>query len=267
ARRTANEFQKTSRALAQHLLKAIPEANKSDLEAVFELGVLTDELMGAGTWSKMTDSERSQMSSAYRRALREIADGYGSRGKMRLLHLEEKDNSAEAMCLLGPFDLLLKLRFIRHDETWHLVEIVESGTNLNTISEAVRPTIPAIENARAGRKAVIVPTDVSRVLLLLQTDANKALAVAEAALKTKPSDPGLRLLKAITLLNVEKKDEGIKLLRELSNEAFLPAVYRLARELSLSEDEKLKAESITFYKRYTELEPHDSRGFHDLAVA
>jgi tetratricopeptide (TPR) repeat protein len=266
ARRTANEFQKTSRALAQHLLKAIPEANKSDLEAVFELGVLTDELMGAGTWSKMTDSERSQMSSAYRRALREITDGYGSRGKMRLLHLEEKDNSAEAMCLLGPFDLLLKLRFIRHDDTWHLVEIVESGTNLNTISEAVRPTITAIENARAGRKAMIVPTDVSRVLLLMNSNADKALTVAEDALKTKPSDAGLRLLKALTLLNLKKRDEGTKLLRELSNEGVVPAVYRLASELNHSEDEKLKAEANSFYKRYTELEPHDPRGWRNLAI-
>ena len=265
-RRNVTEFQKSPKALAQHLLKAIPGANKSDLEAVLDLGILTDELMGAGAWSKMTDSERSQMSSAYRRAVHEITDGYGSAGKMRLLHLEEKENSAEAITLLGPFDLLLKLRFIRRDGMWHLVEIVENDTNLNTIAEAVKPTITAIENARAGRKAVVVPTDVSRVLLLLNSNAEKALTIVEGALKTKPSDPDLRLLKALTLLNLEKRDEGIKLLRELTNEGFVPAVYRLASELHHSEDEKLKLEAITFYKRYTELEPHDSRGFRDLAI-
>jgi tetratricopeptide (TPR) repeat protein len=222
--------------------------------------------MGAGSWSKMTGSERNQMSSAYRRALHEITDGFGSTGKMRLLHLEEKENSAEAICLLGPLDLLLKLRFIRRDDMWHLVEIVESDTNLNTISETVKPTITAIENARAGRKAVVIPTDISRVLLLINSNADKALTVVEDALKSKPSNPGLRLLKAIALLNLQKRDEGLKLLRELSNEGFAPAVYRLASELNHSEDEKLKAESIILYKRYTELEPHDARGFHDLAV-
>jgi tetratricopeptide (TPR) repeat protein len=269
ARRSVTEFQKTPKALAQHLIKAIPAANRSDLEAVLDLGILTDELMGAGSWSKMNDSERSQMSSAYRRALHEIIEGYGHKDvipKMRLLHLEEKDNSAEAVCLLGPFDLLMKLRFIRRDDMWHLVEILQSDTDLNTISEAVKPTITAIENARAGRKALIVPTDVSRVLLLLQSNPNKALEVAEGALKTNPSDPGLRHLKALTLLNLKKRDEAIKLLRELCDEGFAPAVYRLASELNHSEDEKLKAESITIYKRYTELEPHDSRGFRDLAV-
>src|SRR6185369_18025974 len=103
-------------------------ANKSDLEAVLDLGILTDELMGAGTWSKLNDSERNLMSSAYRRALHEIIDGYGqndSTAKMRLLHLEEKENTAEAICLL-PFNVLLKLRLARRNDTWYLVEIVET---------------------------------------------------------------------------------------------------------------------------------------------
>jgi tetratricopeptide (TPR) repeat protein len=265
ARRSVTEFQKTPKALAQHLIKAIPAANRSDLEAVLDLGILTDELMGAGSWSKMNDSERNQMSSAYRRALHEIIEGYGVGAKMRLLHLEEKDNSAEAICL-GPYDLVLKLRFIRRDDMWHLVEIVESDTNLNTIAEVVKPTITAIENARAGRKAVIVPTDVTRVLLLLHSNPDKAFEVVEGALKTKPSDPGLRQLKALTLLNLKKRDEAIKLLRELGDEGFAPAVYRLASELNHSEDEKLRAAAIPLYKRYTELAPHDARGFRNLAV-
>nr|AUN35729.1 TPR domain-containing protein [uncultured bacterium] len=268
ARRTVTEFQKTPKALAQHLLKAIPEANKSDLEAVLDLGILTDELMGAGTWSKLNDSERNLMSSAYRRALHEIIDGYGqndSTAKMRLLHLEEKENTAEAICLL-PFNVLLKLRLARRNDTWYLVEIVETDTNLNAISEVIKPTVTYIENARAGRKAAIVPTEFTRALLLIHTNADKALAVVDDALKTKPSDPGLRLLKTLALLNVDKKDEAIKLLRELSNEGFVPAVYRLAAALSRSEDEKLKAEATPLYKRYTELEPHDPRGFRDLAI-
>jgi len=268
ARRSVTDFQKTPKALAQHLLKAIPTANRSDIEAVLDLGILTDELMGTGTWSKMNDAERNQMSSAYRRVLHEIIDGYGRKDatlKMRLLHLEENDNSAEAICLLGPYDLL-KLRFIRRDDIWYLVEIVQSDANLHTVAETVQPTITTIENARAGRRAIAGPTDVTRVLILIQSDSAKALATAESALKTKPSDRTLRLLKARSLLNLNKTEEGIKLLRELSSEDFAPAVYWLASQLNQSEDEKELAESITLYKRYTELEPLDSRGFRDLAV-
>ena len=269
-RRSVTDFQKSSKALTQHLLTAIPTASRADIEAVLDLEVLTDELMGAGAWSKMNDAERNQMSSAYRRALHEIIDGYGapiSRARMRLLHLEEKDNSAEAICLPG-YGSLMRLRLIRRNDVWYLVEIVESDTSLNTVAEAVRPTITSIENARAGRKTATVPTDVTRVLLLRRRNVPKALEVAEGALKTKPSDPTLRFLKALTLLDLDKReDEAIELLRALSNEGFVPAVYRLASELNESEDEKKKAEAVTFYKRYTELEPYDSRGFRDLAIS
>ncbi|HEX3251449.1 MAG TPA: transglutaminase domain-containing protein [Pyrinomonadaceae bacterium] len=269
ARRSVTDFQQSPKALAQHLLKAIPAANRSDIEAVLDLGVLTDELMGAGTWSRMTDAEHNQMSSAYRRVMHEIIDGYGRKepaAKMRLLHLEEKGNTAEAICLLGPNDQLLKLRFVRRDDIWYLVEIIQTDTDLYTVAESVQPTIATIENARAGRKEIAGPTDVTRVLILIQSDAAKALAIAENALKTKPSDRTLRFLKALALQNMNKTDEAVKLLRELSGENFAPAVYRLASQLNHSEDEKQRTESITFYKRYTELEPLDSRGFRDLAI-
>jgi tetratricopeptide (TPR) repeat protein len=270
ARRSVTEFQKTPKALTQHLIKAIPTATKSDIEAVFDLGVLTDELMGAGAWSKMNDAERNQMASAYRRALHEIIEGYGRQNlpaKMRLLHLEEKDNSAEAICLLGPYYLLTRLRLVRRDDVWYLVEIIQSDTGFHTVAEAVRPTITSIENARTGRKIVTMPSDISRVTFLRRTNMKKALEVVEGVLKTKPSDPDLRLLKALTLFDLEKEDEAIALLRELSNEGFVPAVYWLAAALNRLEEETKKAEAITFYKRYTELEPYDSRGFRDLAIS
>jgi tetratricopeptide (TPR) repeat protein len=85
-------------------------------------------------------------------------------------------------------------------------------------------------------------------------------------LKTKPKDQTLRLLKVLALLKLEKSDEGIKLLRELSDENFAPAVYRLASQMNISEDEKQQGEAVKLYKRYTELEPYDSRGFRDLAI-
>lgn len=270
AHRSVTDFQKTPLALTQHLLKAIPNASKSDIEAVLDLGVLTDELMGAGTWVKMSDAERDQMSSAYRRALREIIDGYGSKSgwfKMRLLHLEEKDNAAEAICVIGPYELLLKLRLIRRDGVWYLAEILQNDANFHTVAEAVQPTITAIENARAGRKGIVPRTDVTRVLVLMQSDATKALAVAESALSAKPTDQTLRLLKASALSRLKKTDDAKTVWRELSNENFAPAIRRLASELNQSEDDKELAEAMTLYKRYTQLEPYDSRGFRDLGAA
>lgn len=128
AKRTVADFQKSPRALAQHLIEAIPAGHQPDVEATIDLATLTDEFMGAGTWSKMTDRERDQMSSAYRRLLYEIVNGYGKDKlsslppRMRLLLLEEKGETAEAICLHGAFELMLKLRFVRRNDAWYLVE-------------------------------------------------------------------------------------------------------------------------------------------------
>ena len=269
-RRTVEDFQKTSKALAEHLVKAIPAGDRSELEAVVDVAILADEFMGAGTWAKMNEAERNQMSTAYRRALREIV-GYSrisnEKATMRLIHLEEKGNVAEAICSLGPSDLLVKLRLVRNNDLWYLVEVHQSYSALNSVEETIRPTISTIESARAGKRIVAGPTDLTRVLILIQSDAAKALAVADEGLKTKPNDPGLRLLKATTLMGVEKVDEATKLLRELSKEDFAPAVYKLATHLDSSDDEKEKKEAITLFEQYVRLEPYDPRGLHDLAEA
>ncbi|HJS23544.1 MAG TPA: transglutaminase domain-containing protein [Pyrinomonadaceae bacterium] len=274
AKRTVADFQKSPRALAEHLIKAIPAGHERDVEAAIDLATLTDEFMGAEAWSKMTDQEREQMSLAYRRLLYEIIFGYGpdkvspTPQKMRLLHLEEKGETAEATCLLESDDLLMKLRLVRRNDAWYLVEIVQSDTHLHTSSETLRPTITTIDRARAGQKAArAAQSDLSRVLILIQTDAAKALSVADNALKTNPADEGLRLLKTHCLLSLEKRDDALKLLRELSGEGFAPAIYKLATELNDSEDEQENKEAIALYERYTLLEPHDSRAFRELATA
>ncbi|HEX7772377.1 MAG TPA: transglutaminase domain-containing protein, partial [Pyrinomonadaceae bacterium] len=273
AKRTVADFQKSPRTLAQHLIKAIPAGHQADVEAALDLATLTDEFMGADAWSKMTDWEREQMTTAYRRLLFEIITGYGpdesfpTPQKMRLLHLEEKGETAEATCLLTSTELMLKLRFVRRNDAWYLVEVVQSDTHFHTSSESLRPTITTIERARVGQATRAGMSEFSRVLLLIQTDAAKALSVAENALKTNPTDKGLRLLKTMCLLGEEKRDEALKLLRELSGEGFAPAIHKLAVELYDSEDEQENKEAIALYERYTLLEPHDSRVFAELASA
>jgi tetratricopeptide (TPR) repeat protein len=228
--------------------------------------------MGQGAWSKMNDREKEKMWSAYRRIIEEIVTGYGnsysSNMRLRLLHLEEKENEAEATCRLYRSDLLLKLRFVRRNGLWSLVEIQQSDTGLLTFSDTLQTTISAIEKVHAGQKPPRVGlTDFARVLLLMREDAAKAVAFADNALKAKPADKGLRLLKALSLLQADKEADGVKLLRELSNEDYAPAIYKLARNLSAAKDEPSRKETVKLWERYTSLEPYDPRGFRNLGIA
>lgn len=271
AKRNVGEFQKTARALAQHLSKAIPTAARSDIEAATDLPALTDELMGHGAWAKMNDREKEKMWLAYHRMIEEITaygNSYSSDKKLRLLHVEEKANEAEATCLLSPSDTLLKLRLVRRNELWSLVEVQQSYGDLYTVSDTFQTTIASIEKVRAGQKASRAGlTDFSRVLLLMEEDPVKAIALADNALKAKPADKGLRLLKALSFLNAEKQDDALKLLRELSNEDYAPAIYELADQLSYAEDEPSHKETVKLWERYTALEPRDPRGFRKLGYA
>ncbi|HSE17343.1 MAG TPA: transglutaminase domain-containing protein [Pyrinomonadaceae bacterium] len=271
-KRNVSDFQKSSKALAEHLLKAIPVAARSDIEAAIDLPVLTDEFMGQGAWPKMNDGEKDKMWSAYRRMIEEIVSGYGdsysTRHKLRLLHLEEKANEAEATCLLVPSELFLKLRLVRRNDLWYLVEVQQFDTGLYTASDTLQTTIAAIEKVRAGQKASPAGlTDFGRVLLLMKEDSEKALTLADKALAISPKDKGLRLLKALTLPFVNKLDESTKLLRELSNEDYAPAIYSLAARLSSAEDEPTQKEVVKLWERYTSLEPYDPRAFRELGTA
>ena len=271
-RRNVAEFQKSAKALAQHLSKAIATAARSDIEATIDLPVLTDQFMGQGAWSKMSDVEKDKMWSAYRRVVEEIVTAYGDSyseyEKLHLVRLEEKGDVAEAICLLSPSDLLLKLRFVRRNELWSLAEVQDSDTTLNTVSDTLQTTIAGIEKVRAGQKPSSSGlSDFARMLVLMSSDAAKAIAFADNALKAKPADKGLRLLKAQALVHVDKVDDSVKLLRELSNEDHAPAIYKLASHLSEAEDEPSRKETVKLWERYLALETYDPRGFLALGDA
>lgn len=272
ANRTATEFQKTARALAEHLVKAIPAGDKAEVEATIDLPALTDEKMGAGAWARLSDDERERMWSAYRRVVTEILaygnDGFGKR-RIRLVHIEEKGDTAEAICLTSAIEVMLRLRFTRRDDVWHLSELVEVDRHFSTINELLQPAITAIAKTRAGEKPpVMAATDFVRVLLLSNKDAAKAARLADELLKSKPKDVGFRYLKALALLDDKTTAaDGMKLLTELSDENFAPAMYKLAESYSSSEEPLEREKAIPLYQRYTALEPHDPRGFRGLAYA
>ena len=270
-RRTVAEFQKNPRALAEQLAKGIALADESDIEASFDLLILTDEFMGAGAWTALKDNERDQLSSAYRRVVKEIIESYGeegeSPGNVHVLHLEERGERAEALCYVSDQDLLLRLRLLRRADVWYLVEIVQPDPGFQLAAERFGPVIKSIEATRAGKKPEPGATSsVMKAVALIDSGANaKALEETERLLKTNPTDKIYRFLKMIALWESgeEKEQESIALLRELSYEqsAFAPAVYRLAGVLSEEEPE----EAIELYKHYSSLEPHDLRGYRDVA--
>ncbi|HKV32792.1 MAG TPA: transglutaminase domain-containing protein [Pyrinomonadaceae bacterium] len=268
ARRSVAEFQKTPRALAGHLAKAIPATDKPEVEAAADVSVLTDTYMGSGAWAKLNDSEREQMWSAYRRALAEIMAGYNPElgiKRIRVLHVEEKGDTAEATCLSEPVEMLVKFRFVRRNDVWYFVEMMQTDSGFAFVSEIIRPAVSTIEKTRAGEKPpALVMSDFVRVLLLLDRDSAKALRIADELLKTNPKDRDLRFVKALALLEQEKTEEGMKLLSELSDENHIPAVYRLAEHLYASDDVKDTERSLEVYGRYTKLEPRDPRGFREL---
>jgi Flp pilus assembly protein TadD len=270
-KRTTAEFQKTPRALAEHLVRSILAGDQSDIEAALDIAVLTDHHMGAGAWVKLSENEREQMWSAYRRVLNEMR-GYSSSEvgevRMRLIHVEEKGDTAEAIYIWEPIELLLKLRFVRRNDVWNLVDFVQADNGYAIFTETMRPTISAIEKIRKGEPPPpTVLSDFARLLTLVQNESEQAVTVANELLKSNPKDQGLRYLKALALLGGEKTDDGVSLLTELSNENYVPAVFQLASHYHAPEDEGEMTKSRELYERYTTLEPYDPRGFRELGHA
>ncbi|HEU4767874.1 MAG TPA: transglutaminase domain-containing protein, partial [Pyrinomonadaceae bacterium] len=201
-RRTVAEFQKSPQALAEHLVKVIPAANKPEIEDAIDLPVLTDELMGQGSWNKLNEHERDQMSSGYRRVVQEIS-GFAKDGlaeDLRLMHVEEKGDRAVASSLWVSEDIWLKLQFVRRENAWHLLEIVQADTGLEIVSGTIGPTVKAIEENRAGKKTVAGPfSEFVETVSLINSDVEKGLAAVDRQLKAKPGDQNLRLLRTLAL--------------------------------------------------------------------
>ena len=268
ARRTVGDFQKSPKALAEHLAKVIALNDKSEVEATLDVAVLTDEFMGPNTWNGLNEHDRDLMSSAYRRALKEILSGWSnegfSPGDVHVLHVEEKGDRAEATCYQSAEDDFLKMRLVRRDNVWYLVDILQSDTGLHVAANAFEPVIKSIRASRAGKRVTTRETsDFLKILNLIDNDNAKAIETADRLLLAKPGDQTFRLLKALALFSAEKDDEGKKLLTELGNEQppHAASIFKLADLLSEAKPE----ESIALYLRYSTLEPYDLRAYRNLA--
>ncbi len=270
------DFQRSPKSLAEELSKSISAGESGILETALDLPVLTDELMGQASWATMNDSERDQLSSAYRRVLFEITLGYKDDAEepagLRILRVSETGDRAEALCLTTS-NVLVKMRLMRLGKVWYLTEILQVDTDLSIVAETMRPALQTIEDRRAGRKPRLTGTsDFVRVLLMLDKDAGKAVELADRLLKDNAGNQRILYVKALALIaNETTADEGEKLLGQLAAESvrkpFIPAVYRLATRFNHSEDEVERKTAVQMFERYVALEPFDPRGHLGLAAA
>jgi transglutaminase-like putative cysteine protease/Tfp pilus assembly protein PilF len=273
ARRDVANFQSSARALTDKLITAIPSKDLSVLVPALDLSALVDRMSGNGTWQSMTEAEHERMSSVYRRALMEIINGYGQSDggnrKLRLLHLDEAGDSATATCLLAPEDLLLKLTLFRRDRAWYLADISQAEVGLDIVNEILRPTLEGLTAQRTvGSPTTVAATPFLRVLMLLEKDPAKAIAIADKALAQDSSNQPVRFLKALALFDIEeRRAEGRELIIQLTKDPkpYAPAVFKLANLDAYEQDVNKRMAVVELYQHYLKLEPYDCRAYSRLA--
>ena len=266
------EFQLGANTLVKKLCEELQEGRTAALHVALDLSVLTDEVMGAGSWLAMNDAERDQMSAAYQRVVNEILSFKKKEedGELRLLAIKDSGNRAQALLMqsLAGDELLLKLSLVRREGAWLLAEIVQTDTGLKVIADTLQPTIKEIVERRSGHKTTQPPEpDFRRVLIAFDTDPKSTIDLANRALKNHPEDQRLRYLKSLALANAERHDETVKLWTELSDaQPPLPiALLSLARHYETSEDVTQQKKAVELYVRYVGLEPDDPRARTSLA--
>ena len=278
ATRGIADFQRDATALAKKLCEELPQKRTSALAVALDIAALTDDYMGAGSWSTLNSRERERMSSAYRRLVAELSVAYASEGglgrRMRLLNVTQTGNNAEALAIVPNWmgDMLLKFKLTRRAEVWSLSELIYVDLDLYVISESLRPAAETILEQRNNRAANnVLMSEHSRVALLLDEDAQAALELSDKALAADPESRRFKYLKALALLELEKEDEAVKLLTELSDDKapFAAAMLKLASYYQVSEKEdpaEDHARAIKLFERYAALMPQDPRPHEELAL-
>lgn len=275
APRAVEDFQLDANALAKKLNEELPKGQSAALDAALDMAVLTDEVMGEGTWSAMTDAERSQISAAYPRVVSEITSWLKKDelpdGGLRLLTVKVHGNRAEALLMQSTIDgeMLVRLNLLQRAGAWLLADMVQTDTGLRVISEMLLPTISEIREQRSGKKSGAAgQTDFARVLVASDRDPQNAIKLADRALKNNPKDRGLRYLKSLALVRAKSPEEAVKLWTELSAEPqpLAVAILSLAAHYEHSKEEADRKKAIELYARYLALEPDDPRAHTGLAT-
>jgi transglutaminase-like putative cysteine protease/tetratricopeptide (TPR) repeat protein len=266
------DFQRDAQALAEKLCEELSRGEHSALESALDVTALADKMIGAGAWAGMSAADRDQMTSAYITTLRELASAFKDEGEeqgtARLLKVERLEDRAIAFVMeQNIFDeSLVRFEFIRRGQAWMLVEVVRADTDFQIISELMGPTARAVSARRSG--SPVVPSqlsDFARALMVLGQDAGAAVEIADQSLKNASKSSGLRFVKALGLIQLEKMEDALNMLEELAGERYAPAVLRLAQFYQVSDGEEGKKKAIEIYERYLEMVPQDPRAQEKLA--
>jgi tetratricopeptide (TPR) repeat protein len=275
APRGVADFQLDAKSLTAKLSEELTNSNPGALTAALDLALLTDHEMGQGSWAAMSDAEREQMTSAYRRIVMEVMALFkgsdNSPRSVRVLRVKETGDSAEALLMhsAGLSEFFDKLTFAKAGGGWYLVEVVEADTGLKIVSEMLKPAIWQIKERRNGKIGrAKVATNLVRVLIALNQDPKSAVTIADEILKEEPNDRTVLFAKSLALAQDEKTDDAaLEIWRRLSADPlpYPAAVLKLAISQSYSEKAEDQTQAIGLFEKYITLEPEDPRGHTRLA--
>ena len=275
APRGVADFQLDAKALAAKLSEELANGNSSALTAALDPALLTDQEMGKGSWAAMNDTEREQMTSAYRRIVMEVVELFkgsdNSPGSVRVLRVKETGDSAEALLMhsAGVGEFLGKLTFAKAGGGWYLAEVLEAETGLKIVSDMLKPAIWQINERRNGKNGrAKVATNLVRVLIALNQDPKSAVKIADEVLKEEPNDRTVLFAKSLALAQDEKtNDAALEIWRRLSADPlpYPAAVLKLAISQSYSEKPEDQTQAVGLFEKYITLEPEDPRGHTRLA--
>ena len=281
------DYQRDPGQLAAKICEQLPKQDVSAFAEAIDLPSIADRLMGKGSWALFNPSERAEFNSAYRRLINEIETVYNNPlarfvDEFRVINVikERKEGDDAYVIALAPYgdlERFIKMTFRRQEDIWILTDLVQLDKDFPVISETFAPAVQAIKNRRGGiQSGGSLLSARTRLWSLYYTNKKAAVALANEQLKTDPTSRDARHVKALCLLALNQKDEGMKLLSGLAegDPPFAPAVYEVASRcgddsLSITGDSATRDQSskraIELYKRYIGLVPEDPRPYSELA--
>lgn len=283
ARRGVPEFQKNPKALIEAICDELSGKENEALSNALDPAVLSDSLMGAGSWEGMNSAEREKLYSLNRRFIAGIRSRFGDRENLgpgaRLLKLEQTGDRAKTLVMTGGFGgVMLEVDLIRKSDQWFVREMRQEDLALETIAEAVNPAFLVIKAKRRNEPPPRLLTSAQwRIIEALNSDANLAIEIANKALLDQPGNKTLSYLKALCLLqgpepNKKKTAQAVAILSTLANESpsFAPAVRVLGMHHAEADanDSDLKDQqenAIKLLQQYAILAPADPRPHLSLA--
>jgi len=269
------DYQINPETLIKQICKDLAGGSAESLRAASDVSAVTDELMGAGAWTAMTDKERDRMSGAYGRVLQVLTHRFGVdrefRLAPRLLKIKVNGDRAEARVMsTGSLENdYLKLTLVKRGSAWMVAEVTEIDSGLKLIAENLQPTLTEIRDRRSGKQtASVTQTDFARVVIAMQRNYKDALTLVDKLLRDNPKSEGLRYLRSLCLAADDRNDEAAKIWVELigGDSPVVPALQKLAQHYSDSRDEAEKKQALELYQRYLSFEPDDPRAHTGLAA-